>query len=425
MPRPANNNSNAKGKKGTGAGTVNKRKLMNSMVNIPSTNPDPYYRYKMPAMEIRINPSRVRTNNPQKEAQTIPASTQLQNLPSIARALNRPLEYITKYLELELDLAGVHEDRQRWFKLCDAELAEQELMMVLDKFIRRFVLCFVCHNPETALTVFNTHIMKECGACGQSTRVDRFSKLARYIVRNRTFALGIFALSTDASKCRFLKEGASMPGSKGTVMNAAAGFKNGVKLATAAEMADDDEEEEEDDDDDQDWKLDTSAEAVALRRLQELDLITRVEKIMNSGLGDKAKDPYKLFEEFVTTPKEETKELPDKEEVLGRFYTLDLEKEGAIFVLERLQKRQQQQEEEEEEENEPVKSNGETEETGKDTKAMVVVHQREDYEDMIQVLRESLEREVVVASTLDNDESSSDSDSDDDDDTDSDSAVEE
>ncbi|KAG0280887.1 hypothetical protein BGZ95_008184 [Linnemannia exigua] len=425
MPRPANNNSNAKGKKGAGAGAVNKRKLMNSMVNIPSTNPDPYYRYKMPAMEIRINPSRVRTNNPQKEAQTIPASTQLQNLPSIARALNRPLEYITKYLELELDLSGVHEDRQRWFKLCDAELSEQELMMVLDKFIRRFVLCFVCHNPETALTVFNTHIMKECGACGQSTKVDRFSKLTRYILRNRTFAMGIFALSTDATKCRFLKEGASMPGSKGTVMNAAAGFKNGVKLATAAEMADDDDEEEEDDDDDQDWKLDTSAEAVAQRRLQELDLITRVEKIMNAGLGDKARDPYKLFEEFVTTPKEETKELPDKEEVLGRFYTLDLEKEGAIFILERLQKRQQQQIEEEGDE--PAKSNGETEGTDKETKAVVIIHQREDYEEMIQVLRESLEREVVVASTLDNDESSSDSDSDDDDDddTDSDSAVEE
>jgi hypothetical protein len=43
MPRPANNN--AKPKKGSSA--VNKRKLMNSMVNIPSTNPDPYYRYKM------------------------------------------------------------------------------------------------------------------------------------------------------------------------------------------------------------------------------------------------------------------------------------------------------------------------------------------------------------------------------------------
>jgi hypothetical protein len=84
-----------------------------------------------------------------------------------------------------------------------------------------------------------------------------------------------------------------MPGNKGTVMGNSAGFKNGVKLATAAEMADDNEEEEEDDDDDQDWKLDTSDEAVAQRRLQELDLITRVEKIMNAGLGDKAKGKKK------------------------------------------------------------------------------------------------------------------------------------
>jgi len=73
-------------------------------------------------------------------------------------------------------------------------------------------------------------------------------------------------------------------------MNNSSGFKNGVKIATAAEMADDgDEDEEDDDDDDQDWKLDTSDAAVAERRFKELDLITRVEKIMNAGLGDKAK----------------------------------------------------------------------------------------------------------------------------------------
>ena len=79
--------------------------------------------------------------------------------------------------------------------------------------------------------------------------------------------------------------------SKGTVMNGATGFKNGVKVASAAEMEEDDDEDEDEgnDSDDQDWKLDTSAEAVAQRRLQELDLITRVEKIMNAGLGDKAR----------------------------------------------------------------------------------------------------------------------------------------
>ncbi|KAG0260049.1 hypothetical protein BG011_002158 [Mortierella polycephala] len=402
MSRPAN----ARPKKG-----INKRKLMNSMVNIPSTNPDPYYRYKMPAMEIRINPARVRTNNPQKVPIEIPASTQIQNLTAVARALNRPVEYLSKFFELELEMQGVMDDRMRWFKLCAGEVSEPELMMTLDKFIRRFVLCYICNNPETALTIFNTHIMKECGACGQSTRVDRFSKLTRYLSRNRHFGLGFEPVIVNATKCRFLKEGASMP-SKGTVMNGASGFRNGVKVATAAEMSDDDEDEDEDEDGDQDWKLDTSDEAVAARRSAELDLITRVEKIMNAGLGDKAKDPYKLFEEFVATYKESgagtDAVLPDKDEVLGRFYTLDLEKEGAIFILERLQKRQ----EEETYSAEQQESEDASEQERKPPS-------RDDYDEMIQVLRDSLEREVVVEGTLGEEESSS-SDSDSTDDSDSD-----
>ncbi|KAF8941637.1 domain found in IF2B/IF5-domain-containing protein [Dissophora ornata] len=391
---------------------INKRKLMNSMVNIPSTNPDPYYRYKMPALEIRINPARVRTNNPQKEAVEIPASTQIQNLTAVARALNRPLEYISKFLELELEMQGVMDDRQRWFKLCGGAISEAELMMVLDKFIRRFVLCYVCNNPETALTIFNTHIMKECGACGQSTRVDRFSKLARYLMKNRNFGMGFGPVIVDPAKCRFLKEGATT--AKGTVMANAVGFKNGVKIASVEEMEDDDEDEDEGEDDDQDWTLDTSAEAVAQRRLQELDLITRVEKIMNAGIGDKARDPYKVFEEFVTTAKETGAGtevvLPDKDEVLGRFYTLDLEKEGAILILERLQMRQRQYQEEEEGADGSTQAVDLTEPNAKRVG-------REDYDEMIQVLRDSLEREVVVESTL-RDSSSGLSSSDDDDDSD-------
>ncbi|KAI1316635.1 hypothetical protein EDD11_009670 [Mortierella claussenii] len=411
MPRPAN----TRPKKG-----INKRKLMNSMVNIPSTNPDPYYRYKMPAMEIRINPARIRNNNPQKQAVEIPASTQIQNLTAVARALNRPIEYLSKFFELELEMQGVMDDRQRWFKLCGGELSEAELMMVLDKFIRRFVLCYICNNPETALIIFNTHIMKECGACGQTTRVDRFSKLTRYLLRNRTFGLGFGPVVVDATKCRFLKEGV-VP-SKGTVMGNASGFRNGVKVASAEEMEDDDEEEDDDDETDQsDWKLDISLEAVAERRLQELALITRVEKIMNAGIGDKARDPYKVFEEFVITPKEPSHQadtdenlhaknapLPDKEEVIGRFYTLDLEKEGAIFMLEKLQKRQEQDTENEDEASES-------------TQFPKAAH-RSDYGEMIQILRDSLEREVVVAGTLDESSSGlSSSDDDDDDDSDSDS----
>ncbi|KAF9366846.1 hypothetical protein BGX34_003946 [Mortierella sp. NVP85] len=403
MPRQPN----AKPKKGS----ISKRKLMNSMVNIPSTNPDPYYRYKMPALEIRINPARVRTNNPRNEPIEIPASTQIQNLSAIARALNRPLEYLSRYFELELELRGIMDDRHRWFKLCDAELSEHELVMALDKFIRRFVLCYICQNPETALTLFQTYITKECGACGQSTRVDRFSKLTRYLLRNRNFGMGFAPVNVDPAKCRFLKEGAAP---RGTVMTNSTGFRNGVKVASAAEMADDDDDNDDDDDGDngQDWSLDTSPEAVAQRREQELALITRVEKIMNAVLGDKAKDPYKVFEEYVTTHKTglagSDGELPDKDEVLGKFYTLDLEKEGAIFTLERLKRRQQERDE-------PQVDDSVVE--SEEQQAIRTVS-RDDYDEMIQVLKDSLEREVIVAATLQgtSDLSSSDDDDDDDDD---------
>ncbi|KAF9434642.1 hypothetical protein BGZ76_007679 [Entomortierella beljakovae] len=393
----------------------NRRKLMNSMVNIPSTNPDPYFRYKMPALEIRINPARIRTNNAQRQEVEVPASTQTQNLPAIAKALNRPIEYISKFFELELEMQGQMDIRQRWFKLCAGVLTEQELMLVLDKFIRRFVLCFICNNPETALTIYNTYIIKECGACGQSTRVDRFTKLTRYIIRNRNFGLGFAHVpAVDATKCRFLKEGV-VTATKGTVMNAAAGFKNGVRVATATEIADDEEEEDEDEENDQDWSLDTSAEAVAERRLRELELITRVEKIMNAAAGEKARDPYKLFEEYVITPggvvpeSDQEATLPDKDEVLGRFYTLDLEKEGAIFILERLHMRHQQQQQE-----------------NTDEKVETEVEQklpfRDDYDEMIQILKNSLEREVVVSNTLESSSDQSSSDDDDDDDENSDSS---
>jgi hypothetical protein len=100
--------------------------------------------------------------------------------------------------------------------------------------------------------------------------------------------------------------------------------------------------------------------------------------------------------------------LPDKEEVLGRYYTLDLEKEGAIYILEKLQQQQEQDQEKDEEET-------------------LQVSKRDDYDAMIQVLRDSLEREVIVQSVLDDcDDSDSDSDDDDDsDDSDEDSDKEE
>lgn len=111
------------------------------------------------------------------------------------------------------------------------------------------------------------------------------------------------------------------------------------------------------------------------------------------------------------TPKESNSVLPDKDEVLGRFYTLDLEKEGAIFILERLQIRQ---------DTDADPKGGEEEEETENSSFI-----RDDYTEMIQVLRDSLEREVVVESVLDGEDSDSDLDSSDESEDDSDSDLEE
>ncbi|KAF9977466.1 hypothetical protein BGZ73_005964 [Actinomortierella ambigua] len=432
---------------------ISKKKLMASMVNIPSTNPDPYYRYKMPALELRYNPARIRTNNPQKEPIEVPASTVIQNLPAVAKALNRPLEYLSKFLELELgtDFTAGLDDRQKIFKIQGGEIPQAELMKLVDKFIRRFVLCALCKNPETALTIFNTHIMRECGACGMASKIDRFSKLARYILRNRQFGMGFAPVVVDSSKCRFLKEGVSTAQGGKTAMGNTNGFRNGVKVATAEEMAEDEDDDHSDEDDDQDWVFDSSQEAVQARREAEQDLIDRIEKIMNSGLGNKGKDPYLLFRDYVTTPLDDDKggALPDKEEVLGKFYALDLEKEGAIVVLEKLYERQCKGEQEQtgcgvgNDDNDDSDADSETEietraragaEAGADEEsgagtcanaplsdASVMRRSRTDYPEMIQLLKDSLEREVVVASVAEDDEDDdSEDDSDDDEDHDSD-----
>jgi len=127
-----------------------------------------------------------------------------------------------------------------------------------------------------------------------------------------------------------------------------------------------------------------------------------------------------VFEEYVTTHKTSLAgsdgELPDRDEVLGKFYTLDLEKEGAIFTLERLKRCQQDQDE-------PQVDDQVVESEEQQARRTV---SRDDYDEMIQVLKDSLEREVIVTATLQetSDLSSSDDDDDEDDDDDNESEDE-
>ncbi|CAF3095331.1 unnamed protein product [Rotaria sp. Silwood2] len=134
-----------------------------------------FYRYKMPKLAAKVEG----TGNGIK--------TVLVNVTAIAKALNRPPTYVTKFFGCELGAQvqmNAKEDRYIVNGAHDCE----KLQNLLDGFIKRFVLCPKCDNPETKLSVRKRNggeILQVCAACGYSGTIIMAShKLTTYIAKN-------------------------------------------------------------------------------------------------------------------------------------------------------------------------------------------------------------------------------------------------
>ena len=141
------------------------------MLNIVGTDKtkalDPHYRYKMPALEIRIAGS----GNGIK--------TILDNLNTISKSLKRPPELILKYI-------GIEKSAQTKIKndefIINGEFLLKDLQNLIDKFIDSFVLCNKCKNPETNFSLKKKMIRKKCAACGEKTMANNNHKICRFIL---------------------------------------------------------------------------------------------------------------------------------------------------------------------------------------------------------------------------------------------------
>lgn len=131
-----------------------------AMINVNRQTNDMFYRYKMPKLAAKVEG----TGNGIK--------TVLVNATAIAKALNRPptckikhsrilfefifyflLSDVTKFFGCELGAQvqmNAKEDRYIVNGAHDCE----KLQNLLDGFIKRFVLCPKCDNPETKLVSF-------------------------------------------------------------------------------------------------------------------------------------------------------------------------------------------------------------------------------------------------------------------------------
>lgn len=131
---------------------------------------DPHYRYKMPKLTAKV------------EGSGNGIKTVITNMGAVAKALDRPAAYPTKYFGCEL---GAQVTMNNDIYVVNGSHDADRLLSLLYGFIQKFVLCTKCKNPETSLIVDKQTIRQKCIACGHETTIPKtIHKLTTYIINH-------------------------------------------------------------------------------------------------------------------------------------------------------------------------------------------------------------------------------------------------
>ncbi|KAE8690414.1 Eukaryotic translation initiation factor 5 [Hibiscus syriacus] len=284
-----------------------------ALQNIGASNSDDaFYRYKMPKMITKI------------EGRGNGIKTNVVNMVEIAKALARPASYTTKYFGCELGAQSKFDEKTGTSHVNGAH-DTAKLAGLLENFIKKFVQCYGCGNPETEIIITKTQMITlKCAACGFISDVDMRDKLTTFILKNPPEAK---KSSKDKKAMRRaekerLKEGeaadeelkkikkeAKKKGSSTTTSKVAApkgavtkkkGKHSDEDYSPEQSQADENEVASYDDDDVQ-WQTDTSLEAAKQRIQEQLSAVT-ADMVMLSTCEEKKKSVKKSPEHDVKAP---------------------------------------------------------------------------------------------------------------------------
>ncbi|RIB04426.1 domain found in IF2B/IF5-domain-containing protein [Gigaspora rosea] len=245
-----------------------------ALINIGGNNQDRFYRYKMPKLISKI------------EGKGNGIKTVVPNMSDIARSLSRPPTYPTKFFGCELG-AQVKCDEKHDRYIVNGAHEAAKLQELLDVFIKKYVLCAGCHNPETDLVCYNYKIIRDCKACGQRTDVDMRHKLVTYILKYPPSPP-----KSKSGKTKKKKGEDDEQGSPTTKGSSEEGTDDELTRRIEAEAANLPTADQYKDDDD--WALDTSAEAVAKRTKEFSKLL-----LDDSGSDEEDGDPYEQLDKWL------------------------------------------------------------------------------------------------------------------------------
>jgi translation initiation factor 5 len=144
-----------------------------ALQNIGAANSDDaFYRYKMPKMVTKI------------EGRGNGIKTNIVNMVDVAKALGRPASYTTKYFGCELGAQSKF-DLKTGISLVNGAHDTAKLADLLENFIKKYVQCYGCGNPETDILISKTQMISlKCAACGFISDVDMRDKLTGFIIKN-------------------------------------------------------------------------------------------------------------------------------------------------------------------------------------------------------------------------------------------------
>lgn len=148
---------------------------MAALINVRRDVSDTFYRYKMERLATKV------------EGKGNGIKTVVVNLPSVAQSLDRPGAHLIKFFGFELGAqTNLDPKDDRW--IINGAHESAKLQDLLDIFIKKFVLCHKCKNPETKTEIKDGRISLDCKACGVRSDVDLRHKLSGYIIKQQATA---------------------------------------------------------------------------------------------------------------------------------------------------------------------------------------------------------------------------------------------
>jgi len=275
-------------------------------LNVNRNVQDAFYRYKMPKLQAKV------------EGKGNGVKTVIPNMVDIAKALGRPPTYPTKYFGCELG-AQTQFDFKNERYIVNGSHDAAKLQDMLDGFIKRFVLCEHCDNPETDFKVYAKKgtIISTCKACGHSFQLDMRHRLTTFILKNPPEQ----NLNNTGSSLTKKQDKKSKRKQNGEESN------NGNDSMNI-------NEDSNEDDDDANWTVDVSEEAVN-KRMKELSMGVK-GLAMDSDIEKTEPERVNILFEFIKKKLEAktTLEIADEKEILAEAERLEVANKAPMILCE-------------------------------------------------------------------------------------------